>query len=169
MTSTSFFQLPRALLAAAVFCALFQSLPSDRAAMAQSPPRVLRIEEDWELVVETSDANSVAPQVSCVFSPFNHLDSVYGCVELNHRNLPSFQGGGVQLQAWHADIATAFRDWENVSVIHTNEETIRWTQAMTLHDDRLIFQVVNGTSRTWGSFSRDGVLAIAMSTDSTLR
>ena len=43
-------------------------------------PEVVRVEEDWELVVGTPDANSDAPQVTCVISPTGDVDDVHAGV-----------------------------------------------------------------------------------------
>jgi len=153
------------MTAVIAFCVSWHYSPGGRMATADSPVRVLRVEEDWELVVHSSDPNSAAPQISCVFSPTNNLDSVYGCVELNHRSQPSFQGGGVQVQAWDGDVAMAFDDAEDVSVMSTAHETIRWTQAMTLVDGQIVFEVINGSSHTWGSFGDSNRLATALPTE----
>jgi hypothetical protein len=165
MNAASFFRLARGVMFLAACWAFWNHSPGNCVAFADSPVRVVRIEEDWELVVATSDLNSIAPQVCCVFSPVNNLDSIYGCVELNHRSLPSFRGGGIQLQAWEGGAALAFRDWTNVAMMSTNQETVRWTQAMTLEEEQLVFQVMNGTSGTWGAFGDPTPLAATVSTN----
>jgi hypothetical protein len=165
MNAAYFFRSTRGLMAAAACVVLLHALPGDQLAFGQSAARVVRVEEDWELLINTSDANSVAPQVTCVFSPLSDLDSVYGCVELNQRSLPVFRGGGVQVQAWDGDTALAFQDWADVSVFSTNLETVCWTQAMALGDDgQLTFEVLNGTSRTWGAFGYPTAMSTSVAT-----
>ncbi|MBI2480844.1 MAG: hypothetical protein HYV60_20120 [Planctomycetia bacterium] len=64
---------------------------------ASEPVTVVRIEEDWELVVASPDSNSTAPQVSCTISPLSHVDSIHAAFELNHQSQPEFSAGGLQL------------------------------------------------------------------------
>src|SRR5689334_22537223 len=61
---------------------------------------VVRVEEDWVLVVGQPDPNLDAPQVSCGISPLGDFDSAYVVFNLNHRSQPVYVPGGLQLQVW---------------------------------------------------------------------
>ena len=52
------------------------------------PLLTMKIEEDWELVVIEPTTVSVGPQVSCVISPVNNIDSTYANLEVNYVTLP---------------------------------------------------------------------------------
>jgi len=51
---------------------------------------IVRVEEDWELVVATPDAASDAPQVTCTISPTGNLDGIHAVLELNQQSLPAY-------------------------------------------------------------------------------
>ncbi len=72
-------------------------------AQADLPLGVMKVEEDWELVVIEPHTDTVGPQVSCVISPVNHIDGTYATLELNYGSLPDFTEGGLQLQAWNGE------------------------------------------------------------------
>jgi hypothetical protein len=132
-------------------------------ACAQTPS-VVRVEEDWELVVAAPDANTAAPQVSCVIAPVGNVDSVYGTLSLNHQSLPDFLAGGIQLQVWNNETPIEWRKFPNVSLINTPSETIRWTQTMQLAGGQLTFEVVDGSSTSWGAFGGQGYLKVSVAT-----
>jgi hypothetical protein len=45
------------------------------------------------------------------------------------------------------------------------DEVVRWTQAMQLDGNVLVFEVVDGSSTTWGSFGGEGYLRATVDTD----
>lgn len=145
-------------LRAATFVTAFTAVVLASRADAQDDPTVVRVEEDWELVVKTPDQNSAGPQVVCTISPFNHLLGIHAAVELNHQSLPDFAAGGIQLQAWNGEDSIASNKFPNASVLSHDEETVSWTQTMRLEDDKLIFEVTDGTSQSWGDFGGQGFL-----------
>jgi hypothetical protein len=119
---------------------------------------VVRVEEDWELVVATPDPGSVGPQVTCILSPVAHVDAIFVAVEVNHQSSPSFVPGGVQLQVWSGESLLNTRKFPNSAVMSTTGETVRWTTSMQMDGDNVNFAVVNGTSSTWGNFGGQGYL-----------
>ena len=69
---------------------------------AGAPPDVLvimRVEEDWEVVLNEPGSDVNAPQFHTVMSPFGDLDSLYAQITWNYRELPDFEAGGLQIQA----------------------------------------------------------------------
>jgi hypothetical protein len=142
---------PATLGVAALFGLLLSSALSS-AVWAQSLPVVLQVEEDWELVVDEADANNIAPQVTCTISPNNHLNGLHSNIELNHKTVSSFAGGGVHLQSWYGDYNLSRKSTENTNLLSTPGETITWTMRMKLEDYALSFSVRNGNSSTWGAF-----------------
>jgi hypothetical protein len=130
---------------------------------AQEQLAVTRVEEDWELVVGQPDADSTAPQVTCVTSPLGDLSGLHASVELNHQTQPDFGSGGVNLQLWNGEDSAGTRESVPRGLLNYANETVRWTQAMSLTEYGLRFSV-NGDSTTWGHFGGDGTLKATLST-----
>jgi len=147
------------------FAAAFLAVCFAAAAPAEDDAVIVRVEEDWELVVQTPDANSHGPQVSCAISPIGNVDGVYGVFVVNHRSLPAFAGGGLQLQVWNDESPVSHRKFPNDAQMTQAGETVRWTQSMQLGDGLLEFEVTNGNSTTWGDFGGQGYLRITVTTD----
>ncbi|MBP90503.1 MAG: hypothetical protein CMJ64_27980 [Planctomycetaceae bacterium] len=136
-------------------------------AIATESLTVVRIEEDWELVVGTPDANSTAPQVTCFISPTQDIDSLHAAFELNHHSQAEFTPGGLQLQLWDDEILMSATSPLTESVLSSNGETIRWTQAMELAAGGLTFEITGGSSTTWGNFGGDSSLRASFTTELT--
>ncbi len=60
--------------------------------------QVVRVEEDWELVISTPDPDTDGPQVICVSSPVDGVNSLHANFELNFRSLPvsDLTAGGIR-------------------------------------------------------------------------
>jgi len=127
-------------------------------ATAQTLPTVVRVEEDWELLIATPDSNSDAPQITCVMSPVGNMLSYYAAFDVNHQSLPSFSPGGLQLQAWGGDSPISQRKFPNESVFAHAGEMVRWTQSLEIVDGALVMEITDGSSTTWGSFGGQGYL-----------
>jgi hypothetical protein len=140
----------RAVLAAivAVLCTA--------ATMAQSAANIVRVEQDWELVVGTPNPDHVTPQIVCVISPFGNVQSLYAAFELNQRSHAQFTSGGMQLQVWNGEETLTEQTSESTAVLDTPNETITWTQKMALVDGTVVFAVTDGQSTTWGNFGFGG-------------
>ncbi|OHB83394.1 MAG: hypothetical protein A2V98_12490 [Planctomycetes bacterium RBG_16_64_12] len=149
------------------FLALLLVLAWASTTKADSSSRIVRVEEDWELVVATPDPDSDGPQVACVISPVGDLDSVHAAFELNNQSLPSFVPGGLQLQIWSGEMPLSQRKFPNEAVMAQPGETVRWTQSMKLTDEGLVFEITNGSSSTWGTFGGQGYLKAAVATTLT--
>jgi hypothetical protein len=132
-------------------------------------PTVVRVEEDWEMVVAEPDVDSDAPQVTCMISPLAEGRPLYASLELNHHTLPDYVPGGLQLQVWNGDQAVAVHTSPITALLQTPNELVKWTQCMEVNGGNLIIEVINGSSTTWGSFGGQGYLqAIVASTLSDL-
>ncbi len=130
---------------------------------AQSPD-VVRVEEDWELVIGVPSPDADAPQVACLISPVGNVDAQYATFIVNHHDVPSFTAGGLQLQAWEGSNLVASKRHPDQAVLTTPGEVITWTQAMSRDTEGLTFDVINGVSTTWGPFGNDGTLKIIVPT-----
>jgi hypothetical protein len=126
---------------------------------------IVKVEEDWRLVVSAPDADTVSPQSTCTFAPGGNLDAFYAVFDLNLRNFPSYEAGGVQLQLWNGDSSVEAVREKPGYTLQTDGETITWTQRIALVDEKLRFSVVNGDSQTWGSFGSSTSLSVSVPTD----
>lgn len=126
--------------------------PSYASAPVSDP--VLRVEEDWELVVNDPNNNVTSPQFQTVMSPLADLDSYYAQTLWNYRETPDFTPGGVQLQSYVGETLIRKRSVES-RILSTSAETITWMQALETDGATLTFSVNNGQSTTWGAFGRD--------------
>ena len=133
-------------------------------AIAQDSTEIVRVEEEWELVVSVPDPNSVGPQVTCVISPVGHTESLHAAFEINYQSLPEFVPGGLQLQLWSCEHPLASRKFPIGSVMQQPGETVRWKQCLKLADGVLTFEILGGTSATWGSFGGQGYLKASVPT-----
>lgn len=112
---------------------------------------VIRVEEDWRLILNEPGDQVDAPQFHTVMSPFVHLDSAYVQVVWNYRELPDFAAGGLQVQGWLDEDAVDLREIDGGN-LSQNAETVTWTQRLETTENIVKLQVVNGHSTTWGSF-----------------
>jgi hypothetical protein len=120
---------------------------------------IVQVEEDWELVVDEPDPDTLGPQATCVFSPLGNADVLYAALDLNHRSQPEFASGGLQLQVWLDDEPLATAESDNQNKLHHDNETVTWTHRIHAADGHLTFSVVNGHSESWGEFG-DGELSL---------
>ena len=121
---------------------------------------VVRVEEDWELVIGDPDPNSASPQVTCTISPVGDSAWLYAAFELNQCSLPAFQPGGMQLQVWQWESPQVEKTGPAAGLLASPGETIRWTQNMHVNDGVLVFEVTGGSSTTWGDFGGSGSLKV---------
>src|SRR5205085_10135409 len=65
-----------------------------------SPSALVRIEEDWELIVGDPAIDRAAPQVSTQMARSTGA-SRFCNFHLNSLDIPNYKQGGLQLQVWH--------------------------------------------------------------------
>jgi hypothetical protein len=146
---------------AVVFGAILSILLLPMALKAQSGSTVMKVEEDWELVLVEPSPEVAAPQVTCSISPLGNVDGVYAALELNHGTLPSYTAGGLQLQAWNGESWLTVRDYDNTTLHHSGE-VVTWTSRMVLSGGLLTFRVANGSSTSWGAFGSGGNIKLSL-------
>jgi len=134
------------LLHLAAIVAIFSATP---AATAQS---VTRVEEDWELVLGAPDDLLCAPQVVTTMSPFNNINDTFFTFEINHRSAPYWTPGGLTIHQWSGDWRIQSFDRADRTVMTTPNEVVTWTQRLNVNDGVLTFQIIDGSSTTWGPF-----------------
>lgn len=129
-------------------------------APADDDATIVRVEEDWRLVVSVPDADTNAPQISSVLAPTADVDAGYAEFDLNHHSQPAYRPGGMQLQVWSGDRPIVVNNDPDGGMFQSQNETVTWTQTMALDDGELTFGVVNGVSTTWGAFGGNQRLQI---------
>lgn len=119
-----------------------------------------RVEEDWELVIATPDPAAAGPQIATSMSPTADDSSPFVEFDVNFRQSPNFQAGGLQVQVWSEkrllDSSSSGTDQCN-----TPNETITWTQSMSLSGGSVAYAIKNGQSTTWGQFGQDNQLSVS--------
>src|SRR4051812_18031278 len=138
---------------AALVLAMLVLQSSAGVARAQLSPPPDQIEEDWQLVIATPDVDGAGPQVSTSMSPVADGSSAFFVFNLNYRESPSFNPGGMEAQVWSGDqMLSSFT--KGTAQCSTANETITWTQRMTLSTGTINFAVDSGKSTTWGKFGQ---------------
>lgn len=118
----------------------------------ESTGQTMRIEEDWYIKIGTPDPDYDSPQITTVIAPSWTLWGKYAVFDMNCATQPDFSSGGVQIQLWQDDsiIQTASNnDWASMHMI---DEEIRYTSAMSIENGNLVFEILNGSSESWGTF-----------------
>jgi hypothetical protein len=114
-----------------------------------------RIEEDWVVVVATPDLERVGPQITTSMGPTAvRTTAPFVAFDLNYREYPSFIAGGMQLQVWSGGTLQKYAT-SKTEQFNTQGEQITWTQRMSLSVGTITYQVVSGSSTTWGAFGDD--------------
>ena len=148
------------------FCGLFIMGIVALGAMQQyasAQTTIVQVEEDWELVVANPNGNQSGPQITCVMSPDCECHDTHFTFEINHLDLPEFVAGGLQVQEWDGEISMHVnRHPDKTAIMNTPNETIRWTQRLILNESTLTFDIVNGTSTTWGTFGGQGYMRMVV-------
>lgn len=137
-------------------CAAVVIGAGDRVATAEeSPPSILRVEIDWEILLYTPDATASTPELSFVISPFETTETVYSMFTVNYRDDSGYQAGGFQNQVWASGTLVRTKSSASTAVLNTPGELIRFTQVMQANPGnyKLDFDVVNLESCTWGNLS----------------
>jgi hypothetical protein len=125
-------------------------------ARADNPP-VVDIEEHWELQLGAPDTDLGAPQATMVMSPTGDLNSTYFVATFNYQNAPAYQAGGLQVEQWDASGLVNCGTGVSNGTLDRAGDVISWTQHLNLNDGQLTFEVINGTSDSWGSFGGDAL------------
>jgi hypothetical protein len=122
--------------------------------MGQTPPPPPdKVEEDWQLVIATPDPTNVGPQITTCMSPVSDNSTPFVAFDLNYRDFPSFQPGGMLVEVYDTQGNILQSDSQGSDTLQTPNETITWTQRLHyLGGGSLLYKVLNGQSTTWGQF-----------------
>jgi len=121
---------------------------------------VVLIEEHWELHVGGPDTARSAPQVTMAMSPTDDVEGDFFILTLNHWSYPNFSAGGIQVQRWHGEDCQEVAQCDSETTLNNDQEIVAWVQRISLADSKLKFEVVNGTSQSWGTFGNNGQLTL---------
>lgn len=143
----------------------FSSVPAvlllATAAMAEDPD-IIRVEEDWVAYITNPDSGFGAPQITNVISPRPTTEGAFGIIELNHGSQPNFRSGGYQVQSWLGEFRNDYAFSEQTVALSRAYDKLVYTVCMELSGEKISFTLINGKSRTWGRFARDGITATAI-------
>ncbi len=153
MSGGSFFGGRRLALGAAVLASAIPISPTANSQVVVEEP-VLRVEEDWTLVLNEPDDNVHSPQFHTVMSPGGDVFGSFAQVIWNYRESPDFEAGGLQLQCYSGETLIRRRSIGHEQ-FSTTAETVTWTQALSTNGVQAQFEVTNGLSASWGEFGRD--------------
>jgi hypothetical protein len=136
-----------------------------QSASAQSPesPKIVQIEEHWEMAVGEPDPQLSAPQATMIMSPQDNLDGQYFLFTLNHRSVPSYEPGGLQVQLWNGN-ETVDAESYSAGPLDQSSDVIAWVQRLKVENGSLSFEIVDGSSNSWGNFGSNGSLAFTTPT-----
>jgi len=129
------------------------SLPaanSNEPALAGEP--WVRVEEDWELVVNEPDELVHCPQLTIYLTPDVNRSDMYFQLQLNHAAEASFSGGGFRVSAlqneWSVDEARS----QTRALLNVNNDVVRWTSVMAVHNGEVLYAIKDGSCQAWGAF-----------------
>lgn len=140
----------KALLVAGLATAVLLPGPVAFSQVVSTEP-IVRVEEDWGLVLNVPDDFVNSPQFHTVMSATSDTESFYAQVVWNYRETPDFAAGGLELQLWNGDDLSQTKSGREDQLSMTTE-TVLWTQVLETNGGVLQFRVENGSSVTWGTF-----------------
>lgn len=136
----------------AILILILGLMPSSFA--SDDPPPIDRVEEDWELVIGSTDVPAAGPQLTTTMCPGPLEDHPDVNFNLNYRDGANFQAGGLQVEVFDGvDLVAAANSGS--AQLQTDNETITWTQKLTIAGGTIQYQVQSGHSTTWGDFGGD--------------
>jgi hypothetical protein len=127
---------------------------------------IVRVEEDWLLIVGDPSLNLASPQVSSQMAP--SMGALQFCnFHLNSCDIPTFTQGGMQLQVWEGTTNLAVTTSADRTTMNTPNELVQWTQYLEVNGNELRFGIgsihpssVGASSITWGNFGGGSLYVI---------
>jgi len=156
----------RRSLAAAALVAFAFGLGSGES-RSQSINLADRVEEDWVLVADET-ASPDGPQVNTVMGPTSDLSQPVVALNINYRQSPGYLPGGLQ--------AIVYGSYGLISskvlatdALNLANETVSWTQRMTISGGTVRYLIPSVSSTSWGTFTDSVELASFATTNATLK
>lgn len=147
------------------YLAMTAVLVTGLTAQGQTTPSIDRVEEDWELVIASPSVLESGPQINTTMSPEGDNSRTTFVFNINYRDRP-FTPGGLQVRCFFGSLEITCPDSQRRASCQTNNELITWTQRLQVNGGTLQYNVLGGTSTTWGAFGQGDNLDISVSTTS---
>jgi len=122
------------------------------ATSASAQSEIVRIEEDWELVVANPDALLDAPQVTVTMVPFLQKPNLHLQVNLNYALKPDFASGGIQVRIQNEDSTLAHVHRKAGIQLSNPSEVVQWTTAIQKTESGYGYGIQTGNGTSWGEF-----------------
>ena len=108
------------------------------------------IEEDWSLVIGSPDPALEGPQISTSMKLSGDDSSPFVIFNLNYRDQPNYQPGGLQVNAWSNGQVVSSSN-SGSAQCQTDNETITWTQRISLSGGNVNYnyKITSVQSHTW--------------------
>lgn len=133
--------------------------PQDDQECFDSSQQVVRIEEDWELVITDQDPFGEPPHILTVFGPADPTWGAHARFELRPGAMPAVVDDSTDHHCWWEDAPG-----RNAPV---GEERISFTTSISIQGSDLEMAVIRGNSSGGRSIVDAGRLSIAVNTDRT--
>jgi hypothetical protein len=124
------------------------------------------VEEDWQLVVATPDPVGIGPQITTCMDPDPSTPPTFIAFDMNYVEYPAFSPGGMQVQVWSSGNVASYAS-QGTAQFNTPNETVTWTQHMSIRAGQVKYRIKNGQSTTWGAFGGGGTLSVNLPTTLT--
>lgn len=121
---------------------------------ANAHDKIVKVEEDWEMVLYEPNSAVNSPQFHTVMSPTGDMNSYYVQISWNYWEYQDYRPGGLQIQVWNGEHFFSDLAYPGANLSDT-AETIRWTQVLSVKTGTLAVGIENGNSSTWGAFGGD--------------
>ena len=121
----------------------------------ETDENIVRVEEDWEVVLDEPSGNKSCPEFHTTMSPDSNKNGYYVRTTWNYREFPDPQPGGIQIQIWNGDTNRAHQNVSDIS-LSNSVGSATWTQIMLTDGSRLMYGFKTGYSETWGDFGSSG-------------
>lgn len=132
-----------------VLALLAACLPNTAAASDLDP---VRVEEDWELVLNQPNAEIHSPQLTLFMFPSQSNDNMYFQLQLNHAATADYAGGGYQVTAVADGIPLDFVRSSIRQPFRQDQGLVVWTTVMANMNGEILFAVKDGLADDWGAF-----------------
>jgi hypothetical protein len=110
-----------------------------------------QVEEDWQVVIGSASPAEVGPQITTCMSPVTDSSTPWVALDMNYRDVQTFHPGGLQVNVYSNGTALS-SSTQGDELCETANETITWTQRMSVSGGQVTYTIVNGQSTTWGDF-----------------
>jgi hypothetical protein len=127
------------------------------------PPTVFdKVEEDWQLVLTPPLDQDEGPQITTSMSPTGDFSTgPVVAFDISYREYPDFDAGGMQIQVF-SNKQLVTRATQGGGQFNTPNETVSWTQRMSVANGSITYKVLNGQSTSFGQFPQDDNSLVVM-------